>query len=255
MTQRPQYDRQPLVEAIFELYVSDDQAQVAEVARDDAALERIAQNFPEYRFNEEHLKDFGIRVEAEPNGSVRRSSREPRERVRRWNEERTSAIQVGSHMCAHNILGRAYTGFENHLPTVSLLIESYLREAHPTTLAWIGQRYINSIKLPVEDQQVASYFEIYPKLPAVLAGHRPISVQIQTADIKYGQVFVNLFLQEKDAEFATYVLDIYARSHQNPPSETDVLLQWHKDAHQGVRDAFELSISKRSKTEIFKERQ
>lgn len=248
VSERPEYGRQPLVEAIFELFA--DSEQDATWTHD--TLPKLTALFPDFTSHEEQLRDFGIGIEVEPNGSIKRTTHLPRERVRRWDASRQQAVQFGPHMCAHNVLGSAYQHCPNHLPVVARTVRAYLDVVKPAKLAWIGQRYINAIEIPITDDDVASYFEIYPKLPRGLVGHRPIAIQLQTIEVKNGLVLVNLSLQDTDTDHATYVLDVYARSSGAVPLDADGILHWQEEAHKGVSDSFELSISDRSRIELFK---
>ena len=254
-----EYEHQPVIEAVFELFAatsepsdSDDEATVTSWGRD--SLERIAPQFPEYMHHEETLTDFRFAIRV-ADGSLKRSPSEPQTRIRRWNESRDKAVQFGPHMCAYNVLGSAYRHFEDesNRETIRRVIRAYLDEAKPKALGWIGQRYINEINVPIDDVDVRSYFQIYPELPNRLDGHRPMALQIQILELRNGQVTVNLKSVGTDDRHAKYILDIYARSSENLPIDADALLNWQVDAHKGVSEAFELSVSQRSKTELFKE--
>jgi uncharacterized protein (TIGR04255 family) len=135
------------------------------------------------------------------------------------------------------------------------VLRAYLEEARPQRIGWIGQRYINLIKIPATEIDVVKYFEIYPRLPAPLSGgHRPIAIQVQTLDFKNGSVTVNLTFQGIQEQDAHYVLDVYARSSSDVPVDAEALLRWHEAAHVAVSDSFELSVSDKSRAELFKER-
>ena len=246
-----EYRRQPIIEVVFELFAAMEPG--TDSAWSHLSLPRITEHFPEFAFHEERLRDFGLDFQVGPDGLLKRTTHEPRERVRRWDEVRTQAIQFGPHMCAHNVLGAAYKHFPDHVPTIQRVLRAYLAEAKPDSLAWVGQRYVNRIRLPLAETDIASYFEIYPRLPAEFGGHRPLSIQLQTAAFRNGQVTVNLKFQEADDEHATYILDVYARSDDGPSRDADALINWHIEAHKAVSDSFELSVSQRSKTELFKE--
>jgi len=244
------YDRQPLIEAIFELFAAPE----VNTAWAAGSLACVAMALPEYSSHEEHIRDVGIKLDVGPEGTLRPSALQPRERVRRWDAPRQKAVQFGSHMCAHNVLSAAYTHFEDHKETIGRVLRCYLSEARPERLAWIGQRYINLVKLP-EAGSAAEYFEIYPKLPDRLAGrHRPLAVQVATVEFKNGSAMVNLSFQAIEAGTANYLLDIYARSTGELPIDADALLRWQVEAHEAIYESFQLSASAKSKLDLFKER-
>jgi uncharacterized protein (TIGR04255 family) len=250
VSRHQQYDQQPLVEAVFELFTQPE----AWTSWGAGSFAHIATALPEYAFHEEHIRDIGIRLQL-VESSLQPTAHQPQERVRRWNATRQKAVQFGSHMCAHNVLSSAYTHFDDHKATIADVMRCFLDEAKPERLGWIGQRYINSINIPADDREVAKYFEIYPQLPASLAGgHRQLAVQIQTVEFKNGVAMVNLSLQKLDDVDATYLLDIYARSSGDVPADVDALLRWQADAHEAVWASFQLSVSEKSKKDLFKER-
>lgn len=250
MSPHKHYDQQPLVEAVFELFAQPE----TRSSWTPAAIAQARTSFPSYQFHEEKIRDIGISLRLKEM-SFEPKPVEPRERVRWWDEPRQRAVQFGSHMCAHNVLSSAYTHFVDHRPEIGEVFRFYLEQARPEKLAWVGQRYINSIKLPANEPNVAQYFEIYPRLPETLSGgHRPLAIQIQTVDFGLGTAMVNLSLQSVDDKEATYLLDIYARSSGEIPLDVDALLRWQTDAHEAVWNSFQLSISEKSKQELFKER-
>lgn len=244
------YDQKPLVEAVFELFAEPD----VQTSWGAGSFARTGSALPEYASHEEHLRDIGISLQM-VDAAIQPTTYEPRERIRRWDASRQKAVQFGPHMCAHNVLSSAYTQFGDHKATIAQVMRCYLDEAKPERLGWIGQRYINVIKVPADDRDVATYFEIYPRLPAELSGgHRQLAVQLQTVEFKNGVAMVNLSLQKLDDVDAAYLLDIYARSSGVVPTDVDALLNWHVEAHEAVWESFQLSVSEKSKTDLFKER-
>lgn len=245
---RPEYEKHPLVEAIFELFADSEAGSAWTVD----SLPRLIAGFPEHGFHEEQIRDFGLGIQVGPKGAIRRTTQLPRERVRRWDSRRLEAIQFGAHMCAFNVLGEAYKHCTDHLPMVERVVRSYLDTVKPAQLAWIGQRYINVIKIPLTETDVAAYFEIYPRLPRGLTGHRPIGIQLQMVEVKNAEVTANLALQSTDTEHATYMLDIYARSVGAVPNDAEAILRWHNETHHAVSETFEMSISDKSRDNLFK---
>ena len=122
----------------------------------------------------------------------------------------------------------------------------------PEKLAWVGQRYLNFVRLP-PDSAPSQYFEMYPHLPAERpAAHRPFAVQVETAIFEQGSTVVNLALQEFTPEAAVYTIDIYARSDQSVPLDIEKLVAWQVRAHESIGKSFELTITKQART-LFKE--
>ncbi len=247
MSDHPAYRSQPLVEAVFELFAPADE----QTSWNVSSPERVRADLPEYSWHEEHLRDIGIQLEVQK-GSLLPLQSPTRERVRRWDKQRNRAVQFGSHMCAYNILAAAYTHFREHRGDVRRVFDLYIGEARPARLGWTGQRYINVVKIPINEPGVSDYFEIYPRLPDSLSGgHRPLAVQVQTVEFRDGKAMVNLSLQGKDECHAIYLLDIYARSDRAIPIEVDALMSWQTDAHEAIWQSFDLSVSEKAK-QIFR---
>lgn len=228
------------MEAVYEFFVD----LTAPTDWHQESPSRMLAHFPELSGREERLetREFVVDVHAkvEPGFTPRASAIQTR--IRRWNSDGTRAVQCGSHMCAYNVLP-PYGHFEHHLPMQTELVRAYLEEAKPQRMAWAGQRAINIIRLPVSGR-AAEYFEIYPKLPERLArDHRPLAVQVQTAEFENGTSVVNLGLRGIEGDQAVYVLDVYARSSGAMPADVDKLIQWQQTAHSALSDSFELSIT------------
>jgi uncharacterized protein (TIGR04255 family) len=245
---RKHYDAPPLVEAVFELFADP----TAVTAWEKVPVERVRSRLEEYAGDEQQLQDV-LSFEVGPNG-ITSNVNPAAHRVRLWNVAHTKAVQFGTQMCAHNVLAAAYLHFEDHLESIQNVFATFLDEARPQNLYWLGQRYINQITIPVSDLDVASYFQIYPQLPAgLVAGHRPIAVQLETSTWETGTAIVNLSFRSVNNESALYVLDIYARSKDQLPHDAQALINWQMRAHDAISESFELSITDKCRR-LFKER-
>lgn len=227
----------PLREAIFELFADPDAT-----TQWSSSPENVLKQLPEYAHHEERMQDFGIQFQVGPDGPVAREYT-PQNRIRRWNQAHQTAVQLGSHMCAYNILGGDYRKFEDHVEGFARVLDLYLAEARPLKIGWIGQRYINAVQLPIDDSDVPSYFTLYPTLPAGSSLHRPFALQVQMGETKNSTVVVNLALESVDKTAATYLLDIYARSVGDVPNDVHAIKGWHTATHEIVRAAFKASTT------------
>lgn len=241
------YEESPISEAIFEIVV-----EPREGAKwDDSLAERLLQRFPSYE-QEERAELIDYVVELGPKGQVQQRSHPRGERIRRWNSDRTRLIQFGPTLCAHNVLS-AYETFDAHLPQARDLFEAYLTEWKPLHVKRIGQRYLNTIRLPTSAESGADYFEIYPTLPSqIRVDHPSLAVQVETVRFENGITVINLSFKGVDDGHPVYLLDIYARSKDSVPSQVDGIIAWQRQAHQAVTDSFELSITDKSR-ELFQE--
>jgi uncharacterized protein (TIGR04255 family) len=164
-------------------------------------------------------------------------------RHRLWTQDRRRTVLVGSDMCAFNAMA-PYTHYVDYLPSIEALFQSYQRAARPTGVAFLGHRYINRIPLP-PDADPAEYFTVYPRIPADWphAAHRPFSLLIQALQIEHGQVIMTIGYQQPEPP--QYLLDLYARTTDEPPVlfEWEPIRDWHDQAHDAVKRAFEFALT------------
>lgn len=239
------YDEPPLEEAIFELFVP------PSAPWSPSQAEELAKRLPTYVGKREDLEDFNVFFRLGPGKSVAQGVNPGARRTRLWNTDQTRAVQFGAEMCTHNVR-RPYGHFEDHLDAIKELFAAYLDVMKPQQLGWVGQRYLNIVKLPA-DSSPSDYFEMYPHLPAELPpAHRPFAVQVETASFEQGNVVVNLGLLEVRPDAAVYTIDVYARSSGDVAFSVDDLMAWQKQAHVGIVKSFELTITGKART-LFKE--
>lgn len=243
----PEYRSPPLIEAVFELFIDGTGSDWS-----PRSFERARKHFLDFSGQEERLEPYNIQMRVGPGKNFSHDFQAAPQRLRWWDTARQRAVQFGSNMCAYNVLPQAYGHFDDHLDTLRAVFSFFLEEARPSSVTWIGQRYINLIKVPAGADDVSVYFDIYPRFPAPLnLGHRPFSLQAQVVDFEQGNVQIGLHLQELARETANYVLDVYARSNGPVASATNDLVDWQRIAHKRVSETFELCISNRSRDELF----
>lgn len=223
----------PLREALFELAATPGDDQWT-----PEAASRVFSKFPSFA-DEEKSTDFSIVFQGTPDGPIAMPVT-PLWRVKRWADNKQRLIQLVANMCVYNVLGPAYEHFENETQTLSDVIDAYVETARPTKIGWIGQRYINAVRVPTPD--VASYFTIFPTLPEH-ESHRPFALQVQLVEDKNSTVVTNLSLEHAAGSEANYVLDIYARSVGEPPIDVSAIKQWHSATHEHVRRVFSMTTT------------
>lgn len=242
-----EYASPPLVEAVFEAFADETQQNTWT----EQSFLSIGQHFPEFGGAEETLELSNLTLKLGPGTGFSQAIQPSPRRIRRWDPPRQRAIQFAANMCAYNILGSGYGRFDNHTDLIARTLSFYTREAAPQNV-WLGQRYINAIKVLASEKDISSYFIIYPQLPSELQkGHPPFALQVKTADFEAGEVYINFSLNTLATDAATYVLDIYARSTQMIPADAEALLEWQRKAHVEVNKSFELSISDKTRQELF----
>jgi uncharacterized protein (TIGR04255 family) len=236
VTGRHLYQRKPLREALYELFVEPEVHQPERVARFWSLL-------PEFAHHEERVDEVGLHLNFTSDGVLPTQKRE--QRIRRWDLGHQRVLQLAPNMCAYNVLGPAYTRFEDQVPVIKRVLLAYVEALTPAHIGWLGQRYLNSIKLPLDDLDAAKYLPLHPSLPEKLRGPRPLAVQVQTDDSAMGSVVANLSFTGIEPPNAVYTLDVYARSKGPLPMDAEALARWHEKVHGSVNAAFEMSISNR----------
>jgi uncharacterized protein (TIGR04255 family) len=232
-----------LVEAIFEVFA---ESEPGAPPIDVAPLRR---KLPEFQGAEELAQALGVEFQVSPEAARFRAVAGPT-RVRLWDCAHRRAVQLGAQMCALNILAGAYEHFDRHLDTMRTLFEVFLTVAAPKRLAWAGQRYLNLVQVAGED--VSEYFDIYPKLPAALRGHRLMSLQVHGADFEGGSVLTTLGFRGLRDGAAQYVIDVWARSVGELAPDVETLIDWQRRAHPAIVESFEMAVSDKSRIELFK---
>jgi uncharacterized protein (TIGR04255 family) len=241
------YNAPPVTEAVYEINV---EARPNVFAWNEGLTQQLKENFPDFTQEErEQLTDHLLEVAS--TGAVGHKQKARGERIRCWNHDRSRLIQFGPTLCAFNAL-KQYQTFEDCLPQVRELFRLYIEGWIPHQINWAGQRYINTVLLPVSSNG-ADYFAIYPKLPPALhLSHPPLAVQVETGRFENGIVAVNLVYTGPVQEKAAYTLDIYARSVNPLPVNEDSVIEWQVHAHDAVSQSFELSITDLSR-KLFEE--
>src|SRR5579884_1632758 len=202
---RRHYDEPPLEEAIFELFAW------PSVPWTPLLAAELGARLPAYSGKSEDLEDLTVYFQLGPGKSLAQGVSPGAQRKRLWTPDATRAAQFGAEMCTHNVR-RPYGHFEDHLGPMREVFAAYLAVTMPQRLAWVGQRYLNIVRLPRESFPSA-YFQMYPHLPDALPqGHRPFAVQVETVKFEHGSAIVNVALLELTLDAAVYTIDVYARS-------------------------------------------
>jgi uncharacterized protein (TIGR04255 family) len=231
----PKLDLPPLREAVFDLF-----AVPAEDPSPDLASTFFGA-YPEF-VSEEEWHRIGLQMKlATKSGEVTPSGGSRMKGLRRWNADRSRAILFGPGVLAFNVLP-PYGRFHEHLPRVSELLQRYMEIARPQSISYVGQRYINEIKVPA-DESPAEWFTVYPGLGGT-DRHSPVAVQLEVGRFNPGTVILSLQLVKSESEGATYVLDIYAKADKPDPGDLE---RWHAEAHEMIDDAFFRSITKKAR--------
>ena len=213
----PQYLHPPLMEAIYEVFVQDAPNWSVNSARE---LERkVSQSFGGER---EEVKSVNLDIHLGPSGKPSTTVAPDAPRIRLWKQDKSSLAQFSSQMAALNVLPAAYTKYEDQEPQLSSFFAAYLDASQPTELAWLGQRYINKVVLPIGALDAGDYFEFYPKFPPAVH-HRTFALQVVLDSFSGGEVVLNLMYMGIQEEQPVYFLDISARSTSKVAATIDAV--------------------------------
>lgn len=178
---------------------------------------------------------------------------EPRvTRTRMWSADRSRMVQFGRDLCAFNAL-RPYTSYLSYVPEMRPLVEEYAERTRPSSVLFLGQRYLNQVLLPDIAADPADYFYVYPKLSD---RHRPFAMQLQVGEVVRGTTILALVFQGLDAGTRPiYLLDLYVRTPESPDIafEWEEMRAWQDAAHQAIVTAFEGAITDRCRDLIGRE--
>ena len=157
-----QYERPPLLEAIYEVYARDCPGW-SELSYKEIE-EQLRARFDGRR---EELEPVGVQVLVGPGKAISHSVAPEAHRVRLWTKDGGEMFQFAPTMCAYNIMKR-YERFASHAADIEKLFGVYLERAKPTATEWAGQRYINRVLLPLADpirRAISSCIRSFPARP------------------------------------------------------------------------------------------
>jgi len=163
-------------------------------------------------------------------------------RVWRLNHEGHRAAQWGPGVIAYNVMP-PYGHFEDHLPSWSTLVETYLSEEQPPHLGWAEQRYVNEFTLARAERPV-DFFVFYPALPdEQKRRHALTRLDLEAAEFDGGTVTVSLLRTASDVDAIRYQLVVVASSRARLAPDVDDVIAWHNISHHAINEAFERVIT------------
>jgi len=227
--QRYIYEKAPLQEAIFEANFATDV--VDDVTLPGLFFEKIAHDFPQKNnvnvigtrpLNKEELKNIPV--------------------VQAWNEARTRCLQFGPEIIAAN--DTAYTGWENFVPMVNLLLKSYFECVNPLIAKKVGFRCINRFVIPHTNVIIPDYFRINLALSPTLQGSAGFNINLlkqatfNETKINAQVRFASDLLKPNESGFA-FILDIDAFTLNELTNDPKTLLKKAADCHEFLKRIFE----------------
>lgn len=233
------YRDAPLVEAVFEFAPQrvDFPPAEANLLRDELSATYSGRSDEHQPFGAIQVRVTGREASAQPTLAA------PRRRM--WTPDGSRLVQFAADLCAFNVLS-PYSHYVDYLPAIADFVGRYSTHAHPDGTRFLGHRYINQIRLPAEAHP-RDYFAVYPTIPEQIPTprHAPFALNLQTEALSQGQVMMSLAFQGVEAERPTYLLDIYARTSDDPTIGFNwpEVRAWHDEAHDAVKRGFEFAIT------------
>lgn len=169
------------------------------------------------------------------------------DRVRFFDKEETSAVQVSPHFLSVNQLV-PYPSWDLYLPKIIKAAEAYRKVVDPRGLAHVEIGYFNQIPLPEEEFALETYFNLYP---AVL-GDLPPELSAFLAGVQFmldeGQSLLTAELRSAIRNDQTFALLHLTHRAVEPKSlDLDDLEGWLDRAHDEIEGVFESALTEELK--------
>jgi uncharacterized protein (TIGR04255 family) len=176
-------------------------------------------------------------------------------RVQFFRADRTALLQVGPQLFAVNHV-RPYPKWPVFKRLVIESLKTYLEVAKPEAFATIALRYVNRMDFGPTPVELDDYFSILPKIA------EPVSQQWQSF-----LVLVNAMYEEPQSLLRLscgsmppeapgqypVLLDLNMGSAPSAAPSLDDIEGWLETAHARLEEAFETSITEKTRTELFQE--
>jgi uncharacterized protein (TIGR04255 family) len=176
-------------------------------------------------------------------------------RVQFFREDRTALLQVGPQLFAVNHV-RPYPKWLEFKRLVSQSLQTYLEVAKPEALAQIALRYINKIDFGPASVDLDDYFSILPKIAEPVPQRWQSFVVIVNVTYEDPSSLLRLSCGSAPSEEPDRFPVILDLSMVNSPVAApglDDVDAWLEAAHDRVEEAFETSITQKTRTELFQE--
>ena len=170
-----------------------------------------------------------------------------------YNKDENKLVQIGAHRLSINIL-KPYDGWESFKPRIEECLKIYKELSNPTGYSRRGLRYINRVDIPEPRHEsevisIKDYFLFVPQTPQGL----PIGVSSFNMRVEFpydgGVNRLGVFLGSVKKHIERYMyaildFDYYVQS-ENKMELAE--LDWIDRAHQRIEEAFEKTITDKSR--------
>jgi len=236
---KKKYRNAPVVEAVFELRLSQDKAM--DLTAPGQIFEKISKDFP--LKEQRQLQEVEIAQGPEGPKTITRNIK----RMFFLSGDRLQFIQLGDNLMAVHCVKPYPTWiiFRQRIEQAISILKDITDIGEPERL---GIRYINRIEIPFEKIDIDEYFEFSPhigeRLPQVLAGFALSAVLPFEKNRDFCRMHLFNTLPE-NAGNSAYILDLDYFMAKPGALNIDQALQWVDGAHAEVRRLFEGCITRK----------
>jgi len=239
------YKNPPLVEALCEFqFIS---SQPWDITIPGLVYERIKDKFPK----KEQQLGIGIQLQPTDRGVEHRIEPVP-PRIQFRKEDGTALIQIAPDLLVVNQL-KPYPTWKNFKSMILEDFNIYREVAKPKGFRRIGLRYINIFEFDKSRVELREYFRYYPSIPDDLPQiYTSLLVRVEFPFEDDNEILILTLgsMIPSNPNVTSLVLDIDYAMIKPEYIPLDSVCEWLEKAHKRVEDAFESSITDKSR-ELF----
>ncbi len=241
------YKNPPLVEALCEFrFISDEPW---DLTLPGLIYEKVKKEFPHRQ------QQLGIDVQFRPTEKGLEHKIEPAPpRIQFLNEDKNALIQIAPDLLVVNQL-KPYPNWERFKKKILEIFRIYKEIARPRSFRNIGLRYINIIEINEQKIELKEYFRFYPYIPNDLP--EDFDSFLVRAEFPFESAKERLILTltrviPKNPDVISILLDLYYAAVAPEYIPFDKVEEWLEKAHERIENAFESSITDKTR-ELFGE--
>ena len=242
------YKNPPVVEALCEFQFIP--AQPWDMTIPGLIYEKIRKNFPEKK------QQSGVGIQFHPTAKGIEQKIEPApSKVQFFKKDKTALIQISPHLLVVNQL-KPYPVWEEFKKMILDNFHTYKEIAQPNAFKRIGLRYVNVLEFNKTKIELKDYFNYYPFIPKSLPQtHESFLTRVEFPYENNNErlILALATVVPSKPNSISLVLDIdyvMARPEYIP---FDKIEEWLDKAHEGVKAAFEASITEKARSLFEKE--
>ncbi len=241
------YENPPVIEAICEFRFK--AGQEWDWTIPGLIYDKVKKDFPKKR--QQGSFQFQFQVDAQQKAEA---SQGGISRMQFLHENDDALLQVGPDLLVINQL-KPYPTWKVYKEMILKALDVYRQIAQPNAFIRIGLRYINRIDVPKSQAQIEDYLLAIPQVPEPIP--QLFATWVQRVEIPFEDTNGLLALQsgsiqQPQHKELAFLLDLDFSTLRAESVTLDSALVWIEQAHDRVEQAFEASITDKTR-ELFKE--